>query len=456
MQDLNKYINRLLFLVILLSTVLQLFFIFNTIQKNASIYELGFGFGSYIENIINNQQYKSNDCWFSISLGQEECLRSSRMPALPLVVSLLGLFSKNQITVAIVKASLFELIQIFLCFLYIKRYPKHKLRPLFFTGFIVIFLSPMFIKHSVQISYEEGFIFNLLPYLIILFLLCCCDLVGFNLSIRFRKIIWPSLLMVITILFFFKSSLIVIFILSWILAFIFYIKHFKSKIFCLMLAFSFLTVSFWGIHNYIKGGHFSLGTSWDGENLFRGNNTDGYKIYPMLSLDNLMVTNPKNGLGGIYYLKTTELPSYSSFKNEWAWDNFYKKKSISWIEQNPKLWLMFTAKKIYVLFITLKHTPYQVHAYEEDNNKNIRILLSGFSLFILRISEFIFLMLSIKNILTGKKQDKVLLLLIFSFILAYSLPYIIGFAYERHSEGLLPLFVIANIFLVMISQSSKK
>ena len=56
-----KFSIEYIFLIIALSTVLKIIFIFNTIPVGSTIYDIGFGFGEYIKNIIKrDNEYTLN------------------------------------------------------------------------------------------------------------------------------------------------------------------------------------------------------------------------------------------------------------------------------------------------------------------------------------------------------------------------------------------------------------
>lgn len=158
----NVYYVRYLFIVLGISLCMQFFYIYKLIPFNIDGYQLGFGFGSYIENLVEHGEFKSH-CWKYFTNQEETCLRSSRMPALPLTLAPFVKLGLDQASIAFLKSTIFHLLTfIFFVFL-IGKLTSQKQRFGAVTILALIYLSPMYSKHLTSITYEEGFIYWIFP-----------------------------------------------------------------------------------------------------------------------------------------------------------------------------------------------------------------------------------------------------------------------------------------------------
>ena len=442
----NVYYVRYLFIVLGISLCMQFFYIYKLIPFNIDGYQLGFGFGSYIENLVEHGEFKSH-CWKYFTNQEETCLRSSRMPALPLTLAPFVKLGLDQASIAFLKSTIFHLLTfIFFVFL-IGKLTSQKQRFGAVTILALIYLSPMYSKHLTSITYEEGFIYWIFPQFFLCIVICSIDLLKKELPQTTREITWASLLAIGTTLFCFKSSMILLLGVCYTLIALLTFQGRMSRNLFLVLILSLLVIGFWGLHNFLESGRITLSSSWNGENLYRGNNFDGYKIYPDVSLDRLWDSELiRKSSGELISIK--KQTSYTGFINEWYWNDYYKSLALQWAVENPIQWVKFFLKKFYVMFIGVEFTPHKVGALEHDNMTGpLKDLIVFVSLGLIRLLQIIFIFLSLHAVIYGQRENRLLVLVMFCSIAAYTIPYLIGFAYERHVSGLLPLLLIFNSFL---------
>jgi hypothetical protein len=437
--------------ILLLSFIFQILFIIKTVPANTSVYNLTFGFGDYIENIFKLGEFKGPS-WISPISHNNESLRASRMPFHPLAIYALAFFNKNQQIVAFLKIALFDIIMIFVSIKLHKSSLARRYEPKAIIAFALILLSPMYVKHMSALAYEEGFIYLILPFFAFFFTICSYDLFYCKLENNIQLFSWSALSALATCLSLLKQTFIIVLVICWVLLFIFILKYPKNRFILSAFALSVILLLSWGGRNYIVTGRFTIGSSYYGESLYRGNNSDGLKIYPDTSLDELF-NREYITLSSGKIVHVNKMPSFTAFSNEWSWNDYYQSLAFDWAKKNPQLWLEFISKKAYVFFIDLKPCPLKPSSLSEAPSSNeIRNKLVFISLGLIRIMEILFLLNFILLAITGNPKIMLVLGLMLGIIAAYALPCLLGFAYERHIEGLLPILVVFNLFLFHMVQ----
>lgn len=432
----HKLLLLLGFTFLLLKSISSLYFI-----PDVKIYELHFGFGEYIRNIVAGNGF--------VSCSYEVCAHSTRMPFMPIFYSWIAKLNDSQIAIALIKnliLSLFSLSAIaFFYTVYENISKKNTLA--WGVAYLLIIVSPPVIKHSSMIKYEEGLLIELLlvwsfGFIVILKLLSLKEY-----SLKTATIV--SIVMItITIVYLTKSSTILLYLITFILS-VFYLTKSKSMIVFVSLSMSVLMLSLWGIHNYTNSGKISIMSSHDGENLFRGNSSMGRLIYPYILLDRL-VDSPSFYLGNDTHINVN-LPhkSVNDFNNEWEWNDYYKSKSIRWIKSNPKEFLQYTASKVYNFFIAIKKSPHSSSNNIKDKSQNhIKNLSFSIWLFLGRVFFITTLIICLRLLFRGLLYDRLIAIYFLVTIICYSTPFIVGFNYERHITPFIVLVMISFPFLV--------
>ena len=206
------------------------------------------------------------------------------------------------------------------------------------------------IKHTSEINYEEGFIIEYL-FLLMLFIN------SRNISKENLNVYFNSILMLSFFIFIFKSSMILIFCFCFMFILLKSLKNGILKFFdiknSLLVIIIFSSLSLWLNHNYDNRNKFTIMTSWEGENLYKGSNSVSYNIYPHISLDEIFNRKLIDSFFVNKNFKYETLPSPSSFSNEQKWSDYYKEKAKNWISENPNLYFLFFIKKVKNFFFFL-------------------------------------------------------------------------------------------------------
>lgn len=365
------------------------------------------------------------------------------MPGLPFYIFLLSFISKSQLIISIIK----NVLQSFILFYFLKKLinESQKHRKMVNMFFLILCFFPNIIKHMSQISYEEGFIYE---YLIILF---------FYLFTLQKKNIQHSLLIILFfsfVVFLFKSSMIIFFLTT--ILFVCYIsvklnvKIFRNLNTYLIISLMIIILGIWLNHNVQHRDKFTLMTSWEGANFFRGANEEGYRIYPEYNLD-LIMSGPHNiKLKNNKIVKIPYNKRRDEFKNEDLWSDYYKEKGVLWIKNNPLKFLDYTKNKIYNFFVSTDFSPSNNSIINDISTfRNIFLVYSKVWLIIGRLMCLFFIFFIVKFY----KRNIDIILFTIGLLGSYSLPYIVGFNYERHITGFLILILIS---LIYFSNTSKK
>ncbi len=412
------------------------------------IFNLSNVFGGYIKSLYLDQEFKSciEDNQFTIFDGElVSCSYSTRMPILPYLYFLFTFFSTEYFTIAIFKNILLSLTFLLLLRIFYKKFILINQKTFYVINFLLlfIFISPSIIKHSANISYEEGIILELL-ILWSMFFLICAYFISKNLFVKneYTPIIVITLS---TVIYFTKASMLLCLILSIILSLYWFQKQKNYKIIITIIISCSLILS-WGYRNLKQSNSFNIGSSINWVLGYYGLNNTALKIYPEIALDQIFFAES-------FTLKNNEIIINNDnvdvvFENEWIKNEYYKNKSLDWVNENPLKFIKLSIKKFYNFFIYLKKTPFSVGP--DVNLEYERYSFQQFVVFIWllfgRLSTLILLFMIFKS----WKKEKFLCSFIILMCGAYSAPYLIGFNYERHITPFIVMTILSNIMLFSI------
>lgn len=190
----------------------------------------------------------------------------------------------------------------------------------------------------------------------------------------------------------------------------------------------------WASYQYIGSGRFTLGTSLDGWNLYKGNNPyflDRYPPVPGTSLD----------------MYDSELFKNSPSGGEWAVNDYYRGQSFSYIANNP--WEAASAlyKKFIVCF-------FSVEKYGSTSSEGARKYYELGSMVLFRIFFWFSLIAAVVDAFNRRGASLGVFYIL--FVSSVLLPYLIGFAYTRHVSVLaFPSVLFVLSFLRQETASSR-
>ncbi len=402
------------------------------IPRDQTIYDLGFGIGRCLQSMSLHGRFA--DCI------ETWCARASKMPFAPLFFYGIGFLSIDQRTAGYIKALSMSaaFLPLFVYLLRVNRtFSRHALQCWSVIG-VVLFFSPPVMKHAGALTYEEGILLEVLLLWSYSYLLL---ILSYSHSTSRRQSRILAILTIALALFAFmtKSSMLLIFVLSAITVWFIALRH-RDLGTGLALVLSISMVVGWGLRNQFVTGHFSIMTSVDGNNLFRGWNSDSARVYPDILLDRIFDSRIAYLANGTAVSLQTTLPHESSW-NEWDWDRYFKNRAMQWASDHRWEGLSFSARKLYWFLMAVRKTPY---TYTNDARTALRPSLELFVtdgwLLAGRCLELVLLALLWMLWRTGAPSTRCLALAAIAVCVAYATPYLIGFGYERH----------VTVFLVIV------
>lgn len=399
-----------------------------------SIYDISFGFGPFIESLLTNGHYRS--------CVDGSCTYATRMPGLPLFFAALGLISKNLLVAALLKTVIMT-IGVFACFRYLLRRQPGATEVKAWVWFVVagiLACSPAVIKHATTVHYEEGFLIEIL-FLWVFALLLAARRIGGAKEEDSDPGIYVMIVVLGALAYLFKSSMIAVLVLSLVVAGVGFWRS-RGRAIVVVGVLAVACVAGWGVHNQVVTHHFSVMTSFDGQNAYRGANDQGEKIYPQLYLDRLFDSED-------VYLPDGErvalphLPAISDFPNEWAQNSYYEKRAKDWTLDHPGDAARFDVKKAVNFLVGIHKTPYTYDADARNIPTTPGDALVMLWLAIGRVFELVLIGLLV---VLWRRRDRAGRFMCAAVVLgngAYAAPYLVGFNYERH----------VTTFLVMVAAS---
>ena len=438
----------IIFFFFILKIISSYFYYFS---YEPNILNLSNVFGGYIESLYLNQDFKSCilDNQFTIfNKDSISCSYSARMPVLPYLYFFFSYFSKKYFIIAIFKNVLLSLSFLIFFRIFYKRIIQINSNIFYIINFslLFIFISPSVIKHASNISYEEGIILELIILWSLFFILSC-----YFISKNFTKkneIIPISVIILATLIYFTKASMLLCLMLSIIVS-LFWLNKEKNYKIILTILISLSLIFSWGYRNLKVSNSFNIGSSINWVLGYYGLNNTALKIYPQIALDQIFFAD-------LFKLKNNKIVKNKDninlkFENEWTKNAYYKKKSLDWIKDNPVSFAKLTAKKFYNFFMYLKKTPFSVGPIVNDEYNNYSFQQCVVFLWLLfgRLSTVFLLFLIYKK----WKSEKFLCSFIILMCGAYAAPYLIGFNYERHITPFIIMTIFSNIMLYNTNKS---
>jgi hypothetical protein len=388
------------------------------ISPQQTVQQLMFGFGPYVAEMLRHGAYA--DC------SNVNCDHSSRMPFVVLFVSFLSLASEHARIVAVLKTLTLGTITLAaLRHLWIK---AHSALPNLFLSLagcgIVLLCSAPVIKHVGNVNYEEAFS---LPFMFLLGISLPLSLSN-AVPALFRKEMSYWSIAVGVILYLTKSSLLLIFIVTLSCG-IYSAFIQRSRGLALAAIAALIAPLTWALHNQNWGGRFTIMTSWEGENLHRAWNGDTARAYPFVEIDRVFykgdIALPS---GEVLHIESRRVRS--DFADEWTWSDTNRDIAESWLRQHPRDALTLLFKKFVNYNLSLQKTPVLTRS-EPGLVATLQDLLTTLWLAIARACSVALILLVASNA-RQRRDTWTAAASTLALLIAYAIPCLVGFNYERH------------------------
>ena len=380
------------------------------------LFDVYFGFGDLAQSLVNGDGYVSTNRFWT----------AHRMPLIPYFLWMASTISTKTIVVLIIKNLLLYPLTI-LALIYLAK--SLKTVSSWFVWLIPLYLAlfPHFIMYTSMLDAEEGF---LIHFLVILFV---CGLFFDRLSLNDKPLVLFALALLTALLFLTKSSM---FLVSIVFCVAFYLK--SGRKWMVLSTFGLVLlggVLLWGVSNQLNSGRFTISSSWNGKNLYKGNNVEFDTYYPRRNLDLLEVS------GSIP-------PAETIYEDEWAADAAYSDQAIAFIVENPSAVARSILVKSYIFFVEIRKVP-----YEPSSGAIGWVTAAGFLFFRLLFWGSVVWgsYVICRNRFSRLKRLDVFtinLLIFLALIGAYAAPYMAGFAYSRHIAPIIMPTLVFVFYLV--------
>jgi hypothetical protein len=424
LRKLDKIVNGYLLLIIYIAFVLSTLaaakiFVPDEIRD--------FGFADYAKSLATTGEWKY--------CTAEYCDYATRMPLLVLIHTVMYLYSVSPLTMAyaqIVGLALATLaLYIYLFRLYIQSGEGTKTT--WFVLSLIITLFGVSAKHASQIAYEEGVtIWLLVP------LSLSIALLPSRAATKDRNfgILCGVTCLLAIILYLAKSSMTLVALVG-----VGYVLNLglrqRSKLAVFLAVVALTAPITWGIFVKAHTDRFSIMTSLDGENFFRGWNAESVDVYPLVSLDREFDSS-KIVLPNGREVAISPKPLRENFGTEWECNDYYRNMGLNFIRREPLQSLKFLFYKLYVYSIYIMKSPVsygiEVRATRTALDNHVRAannLIVPLWLLTGRIAQAFLAGLCI-FVWTRLKALREEASILFLLNVAYAAPYIAGFSYERH------------------------
>jgi hypothetical protein len=389
----------------------------------------GAALGEYAAQLTAGHGYR-----MELPCGQLD--RARRMPLEPLFLAAVSLFGGGLWAAVGVRLALsLALLVASISLLTPPIGPRWWRRPEWVGVLAVLAAAPAFAKHLAQTSYEEGFSIVLIPCTLLSGLAVLDTGPGGDRQRPRASIAFGGLLASVFLL---KSGyapfhLVGCAALAWAG------WRWRQRSAQVGLLVALAAPIGWVAFSFHATGRPSLGTSWDGENLFRGWCEAGLRIYPWQSLDRLFDASAISTPSGP--VSAPHVPTRCAFSSEWAWSDHYRDRALAWALAEPGSGALFMAKKALVVLLEVRPVPSL-----GTGGGALREVVVVASFVVLRGAALLALVLGWRR-RAALANARPSLAFAAAACIALCAPLIVGFAYDRHSAVLLVafLFVAAGI-----------
>ena len=436
-KDVSKSQLTIFLVLVLLTSILESIVASHyafTMKGIHQLHDLRFGFGAVVWSLRENGTYV--DCYNAESGGfwnqywGSICFTANRLPFIPIFLAGLSFISQKLLIVSIIKNLLFYAIS-GLAFVEASRRFKVPL-PVIAVLAGIFYFVPENAKVASGIDFEEAYLYHLFPWVFL-------ALIAQPREDKTYLVVGLCLAIILLI----KSS-VVILCYSCVLYFS-YSRIIRRDIWrgAVPLVMVAAAAVMWGSFTLASSGKFAFGTnmsSLNGWNLYKGNNPNSGRYYPIINLDNLD------------YEGLTQLPNPP--RKEWDINAEYQKMAYNFIRGHIRETLSNVAKKLYIAFISISNVPQISGSAPKWGNAELTFiehicsddrLSQSVSMLIDRIVLTIGFMLAFVQILQVRNVKTTTVFLAISVI--YLVPYVIGFLYSRH---IIPLVGVSLLYTIAV------
>jgi len=342
--------------------------------------------------------------------GNPICFHAARMPMSALVVALgMRLFGDHYLRVACFK-TLLLLLPVGVCIYLVWRCrPRSGGRRLLV---VVLLLAPFamtaFLADVTNILVDEGYLYS--------FLAIAVALLFFDVQTRLTMGGWSHAVLfaaAVDGLYLSKSGTLPVVV---VLTVSFLMVERRAGLRWLVVTLVAAAPLGWAVHQHHASGRYSVGTSFDGINLHKGNNAGFLQHYP-----------PPHGDSMDRY--DFELNRGLYFADEWSFNDYHQRAALDYLRAHPRETLEGDVRKLNVLF-------FSVEKYGGTASHGITRMIEDAGMLAFRLLLWTAILCAIYLLFrtrdSNRRSLRVASGVFLAVVAACALPFLAGFAYTRH------------------------
>ena len=401
---------------------------------NFPVSQITFGFGPATQAVATTGSLIACPPLF-LDLPGLQCAVAERMPLIPyLFAGAMKLVGDNALRLSVLKTVILDLALLYFLWRWLKITGADRFT-LVLIGMVVA--GPQFMLHSASPHYEEGFLIQLLAILLIIQFAYV-----WGRENELARWSLPAYVVVSGAIYLAKSSMILVF--AW--SFIFLIVFMKLRTIVKLSAALAMGVPLlvWGGYMKHVTGHFAIGTSIDGWNLMLGNNPATLDFYPRYTVDLLHGDGPTQLDGRmINRVRIQDLDPQLGRQapiNEWQANDAFRRVAIEWAVGHIGEELRLVARKLAVFFFAIRNNSI---VPGHDKPPTVALIAGIGWMAAMRVIMWGAIITATVAVWRGTGLRNAGLCFL-TFLAAYAVPCIVGYAYERH---VVPVMLPAALFL---------
>ncbi|MBT5953176.1 hypothetical protein HOG98_00485 [bacterium] len=362
------------------------------------VVDIPFYFGKLVANMMNGKGFQNS--LYGITF------QTHRLPFIPYFLLLIfKVFGENLTTALVIKNILFSPIIIYSIVL-LKRVGMNVKDWILYSTLLI---TPQWLFHSFNFSYEEGYILFILNLLFIIALF----------KVRLGKSEWIFITILMASVLWIKSATLY---LTFLFPFAYFLNHKNVRLLgiqALVLILSLTMLS--GLH-FKRAGKFTPSSSLSTFTVYHGFHDDFLDYFPKYTPD---IMSPRIA---------AEIEG-KDINTEWEFYDFYKRRATDSIFKSIRHSSYLTFIKVRTFFFEIR--PWAQYSLEGGLYKNPIHILGSVAMVFHRLVFLLNIGFIVAIFLKKKKhlyRPSVLYLL---FFILYCFPFVVGFGYERHYMGLL-------------------
>jgi hypothetical protein len=366
--------------------------------SSLKVFDIPFYFGKLVSNMLNGEGFQNS--LYGITF------QTHRLPFIPyFLYFIFKVFGDNLTSALVIKNIVFCPIVIYSIVLLKRACMNFKDWILYST----LLVTPQWLFHSYNFSYEEGYILFILNLLFIIALF----------KVRLGKFEWLFITILMASVLWIKSATLY---LTFFFPFAYFLNHKNSRVLAYQVIVLILSLTLLSGLHFKRTGKFTPSSSLSTFTVYHGFHDDFLDYFPKYTPD---IMSPRIA---------AEIEG-QGIRTEWEFYDFYKERAIESIFKGIRHSTYLTIVKFETFFFEIR--PWAQSSMSDSLYKNPIHILGSFAMVFHRL---VFLANAGFILIIWIRKKKHLYrpsFLYLMFFILYCFPFVVGFGYERHYMGLL-------------------